>query len=611
MGCGAARPAQQETPPTPPTLQTPLSPTAETPGRTGNATRVLSPASRTTVVPISLSPRRIQSPSSPWKGGGGSTEQSPLYTTANSVNAFGGVDHQTTLSTSTKRYGGGVADSANYDSASGSEEGWYPPEFGQVVRSPLQRSTSPAHQWSAGGNNADVDDDEEEARVGFYLQFVRRNGAGNPRATSPRTVTAQDLLRCRSGRAPEALATVDRARGRGDSPGQERASLSPQPGGDARQRRDRRAAAEEIGPVDTDAFVEALYEHSRVRERSLFFIDNDGNMCRLFRTEGWHQLRGPGRRQGAAAQGMPTSASHGGAGQASQRTRMTSKHSTTAHGSGTEHRVYASKERRGSASQNGCGPRRKSGMDKATHSGSAAGDRDRRGGADGGPTPERYSNSTMPPINLLAQCGQSSQNTGPTAHAQPSLQVSPMSLIEGSGVRGGSLSRLPSRSSGVTASLGSGLCPTLPGSRGTGDFYTEMFSTPAQQPSSILVHPGSEMNSGLLRRSSVASLRYEVDADSRSVAEDGPHDGDSPRLRRASMRVPRRVSFSEDTRYFKKDPFYITPRHEKEQEYTDLMPLQPESSAQGLTLTTPVSGSYTQLTLLKDKMLHHRDGGRL
>lgn len=530
-------------------------------------------------------------------GDGRSPRMSPFHALG-MLDASKGLAGQASLSNSTQRQNG-ISDNVSPSSSCGSAEDWYPREFGPIVHATYTKQPA-----LAGSHNEYPDDDyldDDSDKVGFYIQYVRRTGGGVSKTMRGRTVTAKDLLKICSTEGANVRVMMNGADPRS----------SPQPGGNAgggEGRPNRRALADEMGPVDPDVFVDALYQHSRERERGHFFIDNDGEIRRLYHMEGWHQLRTPGRRRHSSGRRPGSGESHRG--------------HKSSRGSGTEgsrQSLKGNPSPPASPRGNGGSTSRVQGVQSADDVGGAVPMlRNTRYGSAGSLfTAERYAATNSPSHQQpqpqpthVPQSTRAAQSSSPQSETPPGLYRHPSSNI-----------------SGTTTSIGSGRSSTLPGSRGPTDFYAEAFGAQNPRVSPILVHPDGDFASGhpaaaagggILRRSSMTSLKYEVDADGKGA--DGESATLSPR-RQSSMRAQRRVSFSRDTQYFKKDSFYVTPRHEKDSEYTDLTPPQGELKAPSanaaaeptnlalpsLQLRKPSHGSHPQLTLLKDKMSQNRD----
>ena len=577
------------------------------------------------------------------------------------------LNAQISLSTSTQRQYG-LSDNVSQRSNSFSDEEWNPPEFGPLVES-FDITTARHSADTNDSARASLDDDEDG---GFYLHFVQLNGAASTKAQ--RTVSVKELL--------EYTSSTENARTRflmngGDIAG-EAIGRSPNatPGASddrqqqqqqQQQRKSRYAVARERGPVDTDQYIDALYLHSRERERTHFFIDPDGEIRRLYHTEGWHTLGSTKRRKDLLRRRSnsgddSSSGSHHGH-------RSHKSHANSSSGSIT-HTKSSSGYGPGLSSTAGVGMPTASSPSEQL-SGAAFQLRNTRFGSSGlltsmnappytpTPAPAGDGKGAAGTTNVAAATASAKAGSphGYTlGHDSPTPQktTSPLRSVPSGGpegtdsqVRHTPSTQVPLTESAASVSLGSGRASTLPGSHGAGDFFSQAFGgtagvtaspndlnrvtnaesigsgvTPPSilQPriSSILVRPDGDFPGSTSRRGSFSSMRHGGDGNAGDQSR-----SPSPRSRLST----RRVSFSQGTLYFKKDPFYITPHSDKGSEYTDLTPPE-ESLREPVPPSTPpseaprtadlpsaaaapnqpkTSPSYVQLTLLKDKMTQNRE----
>lgn len=589
-----------------------------------------------------------------------------------------GYAGQASLSTSTQRQYG-LSDNTSQRSSSVSDDEWNPREFGPVMDSFCAGSTrhctdlDGSSQQNGGFASAAMDDSED---VGFYLHFLQRNGAAA--VQQQRTVSAKELLghaaadnaRTRflmgGGGGGGGTATPPRADGTRRSPG-----LT-----EGKKHRSRYTAARELGPVDPDTYLDSLYEHSRERDRTHFFIDPDGEIRRLYHTEGWHLL-GSAKRRAALQRHRSGSADSSGhrRGHRSRRGSGGSTGSMNNRSGGGGRTSSVSGSRPLSTLHNITLPRDSStalvmqprtstvAPTKPTSpsdrdSGAAPRIRNTRFGSSGMLSAMAHApHSTVTPLQPRppASSTMDAHNTSssrPYGSPVPQKSTSPPETKRvNTQTRSAASGEAVLTESGASVSLGSGLASTVPGSRslmgGGADFFSQAFGgcgsaavnasaqsgsndvvvgggatpPPLVQPqlAPILVRTEGDHLNSTSRRGSFNSSRR----DAESVG-DQP-DSASPRRRLST----RRVSFSQGTRYFKKDPFYLTPRSDKTSEYDDLTPPEKELVATapqeapaaaapspvvveaapcGPTPTRPeTSTSYAQLTLLKDKMTQNRD----
>jgi hypothetical protein len=579
-----------------------------------------------------------------------------------------GYPVQTSLSTSTQRQYG-LSDNTSPPSSIASDDEWNPPEFGPLVESLCLASA----RRCVDADDSFLGDSDDSDDVGFYLHFLQLNGATS--VAAQRSISAMELLGKTSSSENARTrflmgGTAGPAEGPNRSPattpgaGDEKASRRRQ------QRSSRYAAAKELGPVDADRYVDALYLRSRERERTHFFIDADGEICRLYHTEGWHVLCSTKRSHNLHRQRSRSGCDSGSGSIRRHRPRQSSS-STITKQAPCSPSAYAAAARPATGDSSNHEPHHpvNSGVGhSATTSlspmanptdygvsspaeklgGAAPLLRNTRFGSSGmlngisvspyTPTPPQGKRTDGASTAAAAARGYPQDRGSPV----PEKNSPPLPSSSRHGDAVGSTESRPT-ASGDSLYLGSGRASTLPGSRGEADFFSQAFGSgataaiagntkknnmdtelsgmtpPSQaQPriSPILVKPDGNYPGCTSRRGSFNSTR-----------QDGEGSGEKPESASLRRRLStRRVSFSQGTRYFKKDPFYITPRSEKESEYTDLtppeenlrIPLQPptlEVSVAAAEVPPAVlvpkkpdsSASYAQLTLLKDKMTQNRE----
>lgn len=507
--------------------------------------------------------------------------QTPTATAGGKSNQWAAMEKSSPTS---PRHGGGVTDAESSLSSESTEAkysrnpSWYPSEFGRVVPSKMltaatPRGGVPASYLTRGSNHRGRADsqgverglsdgcsgessssDENEGRhgAGFYYRFLQQHGGTVPE--NQRVYSAKQLLALQSKQQHQLppISTMIA----GAPLNQKSTGIPPD-------------------PVNPDEYVQALHEYAREREKTRIRIDCDGEIRRLYHTEGWHQLRSSKKSRGHRR----------------RSTSSASSLSTTPDDSSLENTTTSGHLRRRSSHHRSRDGERGSGGDAATNSSSQ--------------NLRQLSTEEMP--RRPTGCATTLRNTkfgsaGMIFHAKPSAEFSDF-LNSGNDARrrsdGG-------HGRGGLAAAPDGYAPAVPASNGQADFFSRAFGSgsasgtgappaatiqkeSADVAPSILVRPSS---SGVARWGSISSMKYEV--------KDGilsPPDASTPSNRTAN-RPNRRVSFSNDTRDFRNNPNYCTIPPDPEPAYSPLPNVNARDTTKGIQ-----SGSFVQLTLLKDKMM--------
>ncbi|KPI87162.1 hypothetical protein ABL78_3764 [Leptomonas seymouri] len=560
-----------------------------------------------------------------------------------------GLQIQRSLSMSTQRQCG-LSDNISSHSLSFSDEEWNPREFGPLTESYYLATT--AHSGERSETVQAVLEENEDD--GFYLRFVRAIGPTS--AFAQRTVSAKQLLqhsscnaeaRCMGGLSSKPAGVSTDASSRSPTTTPVLGDEKQQP-----QRSTRYAAARELGPVNADSYIDALYLHSRERERTHFFIDPDGEIRRLYHTEGWHTLGSTNRRQNLLLH-RSTSADSSGSRNALSSSKASSNAFSTGSGvgsfpflgtgGGAHHRSqYATttvgqpliSSQRNSVDVDAYSPspqlKEAAFRQRSTHRGCShvlntiSDPLHTR-------IPQSGGKCDYEPSGELDEGGEVSQ-TQSSSPRQSSLSETGRTEAQ---TKEDTAAEAHHTTSTASVSVGSGGAPTVPASRDVLDIRTEacfcdsasdkneessgsgtVLSSRVQlRISPILLHPDGDVPSSISRRGSCSSARRE---------EDGA-DAYHPDMTQRRRMSTRRVSFSKETLYFKKAPFYIIPRSEKEIDYMDLTPPEqsllaaPPSPRGPSTASTPAApgavkaptqlnlpNGYLHLTLLKERITHKR-----